>query len=119
VVKILPTISNYGVATVFRIVAIVATGFALVSACAASQPAQRIIVGFEAPLVASSQAEMQQQVEAILQQPLELTQSSNDQRWIIVVDSRLNSDQIQNLIEKIQSLPEVRYAEPDGLLNAH
>jgi hypothetical protein len=75
-------------------------------------------------LSSAQQASLQQSLEALLGYSLQLAESSNDQRWVVVLDGaaldrHLNPDQVKNLIAKIQSLPEVRYAEPDGVMQAH
>lgn len=94
--------------------------FSLLLSCTViAQPPQRIIVSFNAALTVEQQSVTHQQVEKLLTQGYTLSESSNNQRWIIVLSGRLSAEKLRTVMERINDLPNVSHVETDGLMQVH
>ena len=90
----------------------------LMSCVVSAQPPQRMIVGFDAALALVEQTQMKEELQKILGQPVNLVNSSSEQRWVIELSPALDSETIAAAISRIQKLPKVGYVEMDRLMRA-
>lgn len=95
-----------------KIVLLVMLSFTL---SAMAQPPQRIIIGFHSPLNQESYQTMLANIEEVIQQPAQLIESSNDERWIVELKEAVSKEDMQRFIEKINEIKNVRYVEPDAM----
>ncbi len=81
-----------------------------------AMPAQRIIVYFHQPLNSLQKIQIHNNLKTQLNKDYTLAEHSNDSRWIIIMSSKLNAKELNNVKKKLFNNKLIKYIETDDLL---
>jgi hypothetical protein len=79
-------------------------------------PPQRLIIQFDTPLSTEQKKTLNLQILSIIKSGFSVLPHGTEQRWIIAINSPLDKSSLEKAIEEISRLEQVKYAEPDQVV---